>query len=73
MGALVGGTLQSVGQVVGTASLINPDVVTYATLFKMLRVILLSVVVIYMACVVNKGATEETDEEVGAKSKLSQS
>ncbi len=52
MGALIGGTVQSVGQVVGTAALINQDVVTYATLFKMLRVILLSVVVIYMTHVV---------------------
>lgn len=49
LGALIGGTLQSVGQVVGTASLINQDVTTYATLFKMLRVILLSVVVISFA------------------------
>lgn len=46
LGALVGGVVQSVGQVVGTAALINPTVVTYATLFKMLRVILLTVVVI---------------------------
>ena len=45
LGALVGGVVQSVGQVVGTASLINPTVVTYATLFKMLRVIMLTVVV----------------------------
>lgn len=71
MGALVGGTLQSVGQVVGTASLINPDVVTYATLFKMLRVILLSVVVIYMTRAVNKETTEEAVEDVETKSKLS--
>lgn len=71
MGALVGGTLQSVGQVVGTASLINPEVVTYATLFKMLRVILLSVVVIYMTRAVNKETTEEAAEEVKTKSKLS--
>lgn len=71
MGALVGGTLQSVGQVVGTASLINPDVVTYATLFKMLRVILLSVVVIYMTRAVNKETVEDATEEVTTKSKLS--
>lgn len=60
MGALVGGTVQSVGQVVGTASLINQDVVTYATLFKMLRVILLSGVVIYMTHLVSKGSSEIT-------------
>lgn len=71
MGALVGGTVQSVGQVVGTASLINPDVVTYATLFKMLRVILLSVVVIYMTRAVTKDSVEEATDEIKTKSKLS--
>ncbi|MCM0582470.1 putative sulfate exporter family transporter [Weissella diestrammenae] len=49
IGALIGGTVQSVGQVVGTASLVNSSVVAYATLFKMVRVILLSVVVIALA------------------------
>lgn len=71
MGALVGGTLQSVGQVVGTASLINPDVVTYATLFKMLRVILLSVVVIYMTHEVSKDTVSEETAGENTKSKLS--
>lgn len=47
--ALIGGTVQSVGQVSGTASLVGGDVVTYAPIFKMLRVIMLSVVVIFMA------------------------
>lgn len=47
--ALIGGTVQSVGQVAGTASLVGDSVVTYAPIFKMLRVIMLSVVVIFMA------------------------
>lgn len=47
--ALIGGTLQSVGQVSGAASLVGGSVVTYAQIFKMLRVIMLSVVVIFMA------------------------
>ncbi|MBJ7629333.1 YeiH family protein [Weissella confusa] len=47
--ALIGGTVQSVGQVSGTASLVGGSVVTYAPIFKMLRVIMLSVVVIFMA------------------------
>lgn len=47
--ALIGGTVQSVGQVAGTASLVGGSVVTYAQIFKMLRVIMLSVVVIFMA------------------------
>ncbi|MBP2966955.1 putative sulfate exporter family transporter, partial [Acinetobacter baumannii] len=42
--ALIGGTLQSVGQVVASASMINPEVVEFATLFKILRIILLVVV-----------------------------
>ena len=47
--ALIGGTVQSVGQVSGTASLVGGSVVTFAPIFKMLRVIMLSVVVIFMA------------------------
>lgn len=49
IGALIGGTVQSVGQVIGTASLVNSSVIAYATLFKMLRVLLLSVVVLAMS------------------------
>lgn len=54
LGALVGGVVQSVGQVVGTAALINPTVVTYATLFKMLRIILLTVVVLIFSKMAQK-------------------
>ncbi|MFW7403492.1 YeiH family protein [Vagococcus fluvialis] len=43
--ALIGGTLQSVGQVVASASMISPDVVEFSTLFKIMRIILLVVVV----------------------------
>lgn len=43
--ALLGGTLQSVGQVVAGASLINSETVQYAMLFKITRIILLVVVV----------------------------
>ncbi|MBZ5962636.1 YeiH family protein [Leuconostoc gasicomitatum] len=57
LGALVGGVVQSVGQVVGTAALINPTVVTYATLFKMLRIILLTVVVLIFAKMAQKDDT----------------
>jgi len=71
VGAMVGGTVQSVGQVVGTASLVNPDVVTYATLFKMLRVILLSLVVIYMVRVVNTGMSNKDEFELARKTKFS--
>ncbi|MDD9138837.1 putative sulfate exporter family transporter [Fructobacillus sp. CRL 2054] len=70
-GALVGGTVQSVGQVVGTASLINPKVVTYATLFKLLRVMMLVVVVISFATIAKKASAEEVvEDEKKAKNKL---
>lgn len=69
IGALIGGTLQSVGQVIGTAALVNTNVIDYATLFKMLRVILLSVVVLIMsnsARNLNKknGVTSDTSKPI---------
>lgn len=45
--ALIGGTLQSVGQVVASASMINGQVVELAMLFKIMRIMLL-VVVVYL-------------------------
>lgn len=43
--ALLGGTLQSVGQVVAGASLINQETASYAMLFKITRILFLVVVV----------------------------
>lgn len=54
--ALLGGTLQSVGQVVAGASLLNEEVVQFAMLFKILRILLLVVVVF----VFEKWATRTT-------------
>ncbi|MBS9334699.1 putative sulfate exporter family transporter [Fructobacillus sp. M1-13] len=68
-GALVGGTVQSVGQVVGTAALINPNVVTFATLFKLLRVMLLVVVVLSFATIAKKSA-EKAGEKSDEKTKI---
>ncbi|WP_319995428.1 putative sulfate exporter family transporter [Trichococcus shcherbakoviae] len=46
--ALIGGTVQSVGQVVAAAKLVNDDVVTLATVFKLMRVLLIiGVAVLY--------------------------
>lgn len=45
--ALLGGTLQSVGQVVAGASLFDASVVQFAMLFKILRIMML-VVVVYL-------------------------
>ncbi|CAK8053892.1 YeiH family protein [Eupransor demetentiae] len=66
-GALIGGTVQSVGQVVGTAALMNQSVVTYATLFKLLRVIMLAAVVVFFAY----RARRQGGEEVLQQSKKS--
>jgi len=45
-GALIGGTLQSVGQVVAAASMVNQATVQFATIFKIMRIMMLVVVVI---------------------------
>ncbi|MEG0372271.1 MAG: putative sulfate exporter family transporter, partial [Clostridium sp.] len=52
--ALLGGTLQSVGQVVGSAKMISPEVTELATIFKIVRIIFLVFVVIYLSYLKNK-------------------
>ncbi|WEG73694.1 YeiH family protein [Vagococcus intermedius] len=44
--AMIGGVLQSVGQVIASAKLVNEDVTQYATIFKIIRIIFLVVVAI---------------------------
>ncbi len=44
--AMIGGILQSVGQVIGSAKFISDDVVKLATVFKIIRIILLVAVVL---------------------------
>lgn len=44
-GALIGGTLQSVGQVVASGSLVSPKVTETAAIFKIMRILFLVVVV----------------------------
>ncbi|QQU17421.1 putative sulfate exporter family transporter [Enterococcus casseliflavus] len=56
--ALLGGTLQSVGQVVAGASLIDADTVKYAMLFKIARIIMLAVVVIVFERMTTKHPTK---------------
>lgn len=53
--ALVGGTLQSVGQVVASASMIDSQVVELAMLFKIMRIMLLVVVVVLFSRFKNRG------------------
>lgn len=57
--ALIGGTLQSVGQVVGSASMVNHDVLQYATIFKIVRIIFLVFVILAFA----KLKTDEVNHE----------
>ena len=47
--ALMGGILQSVGQVIGSAKFIGDPVVELATVFKIIRIIFLVVVVLVFA------------------------
>ena len=54
--ALIGGTVQSVGQVVAAAKLVNDEVVTLATVFKLMRVLLIiGVAVLYGRMNMNEG------------------
>lgn len=46
IGGLIGATVQSVGQVIASGLMVNHTVATYATLFKIMRIILLIVVVL---------------------------
>ncbi len=59
--ALMGGILQSVGQVIGSAKFISDDVVKLATVFKIIRIIMLvAVVLVYEKIYLNN---EEKDKE----------
>lgn len=61
--ALIGGTLQSVGQVVASAKMISPEVTELATIFKIVRIIFLVFVVIYLGYVKNKSSIEDVPIE----------
>lgn len=47
--AMIGGTLQSIGQVIASASLVNQEVVEFATIFKIVRIIFVVVVALTYA------------------------
>lgn len=61
VGGLIGGTIQSVGQAIGAGQLVNSDVATFATIFKMMRVILLVVVVIVFSNLFGKSTQTRSD------------
>ena len=66
-GALIGGSLQSVGQVAASGGMIGTKVQTYATLFKMLRVVMLGGVVLLYSYILKK---EEKMHQKGVRSKM---
>jgi uncharacterized integral membrane protein (TIGR00698 family) len=57
-GALIGGTVQSVGQVIASATMVNQATVKFATLFKIMRIILLVVVVTIFAKIHQRNAQQ---------------
>lgn len=66
--ALTGGILQSVGQVVASASLINTRVVQYATLFKITRILFLVLVVFTFERFMTTRKKNQTPETISARS-----
>ncbi|AUN15776.1 YeiH family protein [Paraclostridium sordellii] len=61
--AIIGGTLQSVGQVVASGAMVNEATKDLATIFKIVRVILLVVVVFVFGHLKNKTNAEILKEE----------
>lgn len=61
---MIGGVLQSVGQVIASAKFISEDVVTMATIFKIIRIIFLVFVVIGFSRVNVKHEEHVSKEEV---------
>ena len=64
--ALIGGILQSVGQVVASGAMVSEEVKDLATIFKIVRVILLVAVVFLFGHLKNKSNEEIVDEEIVA-------
>lgn len=62
--AMIGGTLQSVGQVVASGMMVSEPVKDLSTIFKIVRVVLLVVVVFLFGHLKNKTNNEIIEEEV---------
>lgn len=62
--AMIGGTLQSVGQVVASGAMVSEPVKDLSTIFKIVRVILLVVVVFVFGHLKHKSNTEIIKEEI---------
>ena len=68
--ALIGGTLQSVGQVIASANMVSPEVVEMATLFKILRIMFLVVVVFIFGKIAHSGQSKNDKMVVKPSKKL---
>lgn len=71
--ALIGGTLQSVGQVIASAKFLSDDVVEMATIFKIIRIIMLvAVVIVFSKLNTNEGEGlfAKSDKHNKAKGKV---
>lgn len=62
--AMTGGILQSVGQVVASGAMISEPIKDLSTIFKIVRVILLVVVVLFFGHLKNKTSEEIIEEEI---------
>ena len=67
--ALIGGILQSVGQVVASGSLVNEHVKDLATIFKIVRIIFLVFVVLSFGTM-KKKSTKQNSKKSGSKIKV---
>ncbi len=61
--AMIGGTLQSIGQVVASGAIVGENVKDLATIFKIVRVIFLVVVVLVFGHMKNQSNREILEEE----------
>lgn len=68
--ALIGGTLQSVGQVIASANMVSSQVVEMATLFKILRIMFLVVVVFAFGKIANQSTDNNLTIQEKAKKKF---
>lgn len=69
--AMMGGVLQSVGQVIAAAKFVNEDVVTISTVFKIIRIIFLVVVVMAFSRINVEHEDHVSKEEVVKREKKS--
>jgi uncharacterized integral membrane protein (TIGR00698 family) len=60
--ALIGGTLQSIGQVVASGAIVGEEVKNLATIFKIMRVIMLVVVVLLFGYLKNRSDQEASSD-----------